>query len=71
MCFKRSYRDEGMSRGRRPTSEDIRRLFERYRRPIRVRRDAAREEEPQEFNGQTERRETLSRSPSEDPVALR
>jgi hypothetical protein len=71
MCFERRDRDEELSRGRRPTSEDIRQLFERYRRPLRVGEDASAEAESTGLNGQAERPETVTRSTSDEPVGMR
>jgi hypothetical protein len=71
MCFERRDREEELSRGRRPTREDIRQLFERYRRPIRVARNVREEADSAGLNGQSEGPETVSRSSSDEPVGLR
>lgn len=71
MCFERRDREEELSRGRRPTSEDIRQLFERYRRPLRVGEDAAAEAESAGLSRGAEPPETVTRSPSDEPVGLR
>ena len=71
MCFERRDRKEELSRGRRPTREDIRQLFERYERPIRVGENVGEDPEPAGLNGRAERPETGSRSPRDEPVGLR
>ena len=71
MCFERRDRDEQSSRGQRPTREDIRQLFERYGRPIRVGEKAAAEAESGVRSGEAKRPETVSQSPSDEPVGLR
>jgi hypothetical protein len=63
-------RDEWLSRARRPTRDDIRELFERYEHPIRVSEDVGEDAEPTRLTGQSERPETVSRSPHEEPVGL-
>lgn len=71
MCFERRDRDEELGRERRPTHEDIRQLFARYRRPIRVGENVGEEAESAGLNRHAERPATVSRSPSDEPVGLR
>ena len=71
MCFERRDRDEELRRGQRPTREDIRQLFERYGRPIRVGKNVGEEAESARLNGHAERPETVSRSPGDQPVGSR
>jgi hypothetical protein len=71
MCFERRDRGEESSRGQRPTREDIRQLFERYERPIRVGENLGEKAESTRLNGHAERAETVSRSPRDEPVGLR
>ena len=71
MCFERRDRDEESSCGRRPTREDIRQLFERYERPIRLGENVGEEAESATLNGEAKRQKTVSRSPSDEPVGLR
>ena len=71
MCFERRDRDEESSRGRRPTREDIRQLFERYERPIRLGENDGEEAESGGMSGEATRPETGSRSPSDELVGLR
>ena len=70
MCFERSDRDERLGSARRPTRDDIRELFERYERPIRVSEDVGEDAELTRLTGQAERPETVSRLPREEPVGL-
>jgi hypothetical protein len=71
MCFERRDREEELSRGRRPTREDIRQLFERYEHPIRVSENVGEEAESTKLTGHAKRPETVSRPPREEPVGLR
>jgi hypothetical protein len=71
MCFERRNRDEELGRERRPTREDIRQLFERYERPIRVSENVGEEAESTRLTGHEKRPETVSRSPRDEPVGLR
>jgi len=71
MCFERRDRDERLSSARRPTREDIRELFERYERPIRVSGNVGEEAEPTRLTGHGKRPEAVSRSPRDEPVGLR
>ena len=68
MCFERRNRDEDLGRAPRPTREDIRQLFERYGRPIRVSENVGEETEWTRLTGHAKRPETVSRSPRDDPV---
>ena len=68
MCFERRDRGDESSRGQRPTREDIRELFERYERPIRVSENVG---EGTRLNGHAERAETVSRSAHDEPVEMR
>jgi hypothetical protein len=67
MCFQRRERDERLSSARRPTRDEIRELFERYKRPIRVGENVGEEAEPTH----AKRPENVSRSPRGEPVGLR
>jgi hypothetical protein len=70
MCFERRDGDEELVRAQRPTREDIRELFERYGRTTRVDENVG-EEKSAALNGQAERSETASRSPSDELVGSR
>jgi hypothetical protein len=71
MCFERRDRGDESSRGQRPTREDIRELFERYERPIRVSKDVGEGAESTRLNGHAERAETVSWSAHDEPVEMR